>query len=323
MKQRWRSLFTSLSILALVLVPTVYVVQHQQQILDWWSLRNYQVPAYASTLASETTMNNSARRVFYVNRPQLLDKATFYTSCSENEQTVVLGCYIKGKGIFVLNVTDKRLDGVEEVTAAHEMLHAAYDRLNGADKERIDRLVNDAYSSLHDEQITQKIELYKKNNADITNELHSILGTEVTDLPPELEAYYRNYFDNRTKIVGFAKAYQSVFSTRKQQLEEYDQKLTSLEKQIQENNATLDIQSSELQNEETRLTALRSSDVETYNASVSGFNSKVRAYNNLVAQNKQLVGSYRSNLDARNKVAEEAQELSKALDSRISSREEK
>ena len=38
-------------------------------------------------------------------------------------KTAVLGCYAN-REISIFNVTDQRLDGIREVTAAHEMLHA-------------------------------------------------------------------------------------------------------------------------------------------------------------------------------------------------------
>ena len=35
---------------------------------------------------------------------------------------------------YIYNVNDERLNGLKEVTAAHEMLHAAYERLPESDK---------------------------------------------------------------------------------------------------------------------------------------------------------------------------------------------
>ena len=56
----------------------------------------------------------------------------------------MLGCYHSNQdGIFLYNVQDARLAGVQQVTAAHEMLHAAYDRLSTKDKNYVDGLLMD------------------------------------------------------------------------------------------------------------------------------------------------------------------------------------
>lgn len=49
-----------------------------------------------------------------------------------------------------------------------------------------------AYEKLDNTRIKNVIGLYRKANANVSNELHSILGTEVRNLPSDLEAYYKN-----------------------------------------------------------------------------------------------------------------------------------
>ncbi|HXE10230.1 MAG TPA: hypothetical protein VN554_02280, partial [Verrucomicrobiae bacterium] len=105
----------------------------RQNIYDWVKLQGYQAPADIAALAQQDTMTAYGRKIFYVNHPQLDDKSNFAGKCPNNggEQTIVLGCYRPGEsGIFLLNVSDPRLNGVEQVTAAHEMLHGAYERLS-------------------------------------------------------------------------------------------------------------------------------------------------------------------------------------------------
>ena len=117
----------------------VLVYFNAQNLVDWWKLRGYTPPASVSALASEDTMTKYATHVFYVNHPQIVsDTATFRQDCSENEQTIVLGCYHpEQEGIFVYNVSDPRLSGVQQVTAAHEMLHAVYARLSTKDRKPV------------------------------------------------------------------------------------------------------------------------------------------------------------------------------------------
>jgi hypothetical protein len=123
-KHHLRSLFLLVLWLAL-LGATAY---NRQNIIDWWRLWNYQAPAAIAQLATQDTMTAYARRIFYVNNAALDSKTVFSKQCPNNggEQTIVLGCYHSNQaGIFLLGVTDPRLNGVEQVTAAHEMLHVA------------------------------------------------------------------------------------------------------------------------------------------------------------------------------------------------------
>ena len=49
----------------------------RQNLYDWWRLRDFNPPAQIVQLASEITMNYSTRRIFYVQHPQIDDKASF------------------------------------------------------------------------------------------------------------------------------------------------------------------------------------------------------------------------------------------------------
>lgn len=59
-----------------VIAGSIYGVLHARDILDWAILRNYNPPAQVVQLADQTTMTDTARRVFYVNKPDIQDKAS-------------------------------------------------------------------------------------------------------------------------------------------------------------------------------------------------------------------------------------------------------
>lgn len=290
----------------------------RQNVIDWYQLRGYEAPIPIAALATKAEMSDKARRIFYVNKPEIQEKATFYKSCEEGETAVVLGCYKPRNGIYLLKVDDQRLAGVEEVTAAHEMLHAAYGRLDVRQQRRIAKLLNDAYANISDTSISDKVALYKQSGADVTNELHSILGTEVAKLPPELETYYQQYFGNRQTVVTFAAHYQAEFTSRKNKVIAYDKQLADIEQQVNSNNKDLDTQQAALQAESARLDALlKNGDIAEYNAGVGAYNQSIVPFRNLLSQTRGLVEQYKTILAERNAVAVEAQELNKALDSRI------
>lgn len=299
------------------------VSANRQDIIDWWRLRHYQVPTQVSQLASQDTMTDYGRKIFYVNRPAIDDKAAFYNKCPNNggEQTIVLGCYIGGQsGIFLLSVDDPRLNGVVQVTAAHEMLHGAYDRLGRNERQQVDTLLTNYYKTqLKDERIQATIEAYKKSEPrDVVNEMHSVFGTEVSSLPSGLEHYYRRYFDNRAQVAAFAAQYQAAFTSRKAAIAAYDKQLIDLKAQITAIEADLKTKHVTIETQQSSLVSLRDSgDVTTYNAGVPAYNNLVETYNQQVETIKNLIVQYNQLVGSRNTVALEQDELSKELSSDV------
>jgi len=287
---------------------------------DFIKLYGYTPPTNITALADETTMTDTARHLLYVNHTTVEDKTAFRQSCPRaDEKTIIIGCYASGqKGIHILAVDDERLSGVEQVTAAHEMLHAAYERLSGSEKKRVNTLLA-AYqqNGLKDQRILTAIESYKKTEpGQELNEIHSMFGTEVGDLPAELETYYARYFSSRQTVVGFADKYQDAFTSREATLADYDTQLKDQEAQIQTNTRSLDAQSEEIERDRSRLDELRRErNVEAYNEGVAPFNTRVATYNDLLVETKELIKQYNALVEKRNAIAAQTVELQKAIDS--------
>lgn len=309
-------------ILSLVLAGSIAIWVERDRILDWWKLRDYQPAAEIEALADDTDMSDYAERLFFVNHPTLDDKQTFNQNCAGIIQEVaVLGCYHGDRlGIHLYDITDERLHGVEEVTAAHEMLHQAYDRLSSGERQRINQLLQDLYDNGEfDESVREKIDLYKNDaDHDLVNEMHSIFGTEVETLPAELEQYYSQYFGDRSKVIGFHKQSRAAFEEFRKKIENYDQQLASLQQQIDSNESELSIKLADLEAERGRLDQLLANDqVADYNAGVPGFNDEVNQYNDLLHSTQNLVDKYNQLVEERNEVAIQASDLNAALDSRL------
>lgn len=293
---------------------------NRQTIMDWSALRNYKAPDVIANIADEDTMSPKARKIFYVNHPLIANKADFSKDCasvSGKEKTIVLGCYHSDQaGIYVLEVDDARLTGVEQVTAAHEMLHAAYDRLSSHDKSKVNTmLLNYYHHGLTDARIKSTIDAYKISEPDdIVNEMHSIFGTEITTLPGDLETYYRQYFSDRSKVAGFASRYQEEFTSRTNAVKEYDARLATIKSQIDTLNADLKSRYQAINDEQNRLSALKASgNISQYNAGVPGYNQLVDSYNGEVTSVQRLVDQYNNLVAKRNSIAIEQQELANAL----------
>jgi hypothetical protein len=296
--------------LAIVVAGGIFGFTHKWDIYDYVKLQGYTPPPQIVQLATDTTIDSYSRHLFYVYHPTLEDKASFSKDCAVREATIVLGCYIAGRGIYLSNIDDPRLAGVVQVTAAHETLHAAYDRLSKGERARVNKMVEQAYDKLDDQRIRANIDQYKKDGADVDNELHSILGTEVKNLPPELEAYYKKYFDDRLKIVGYSENYEAAFTERKNLVAEYDKELDSLKSQIDNLQASLAAQDAAISQEKARLDSLRAQNkIDEYNQGVDTYNAMIRKYNADVATARSLIDQYNSLVKKRNDIALEENEL--------------
>lgn len=291
----------------------------QQKVLDWWKLRQYQPPVAISEIASQTTMTPAAVHLFYINQPSLDDKATFRRNCPDYEQTIVLGCYKSVQhGIHVLQVDEPRLEGVEQVTAAHEMLHAAYDRLGKTDRQRIDGLLQDfARRQLDNDRIKATLKGYERTEPGAQNtEMHAIFGTEVAVLPGELEEYYRQYFSDRQVVVRFAANYQEAFTSRQNQIKDYDRQLTTLKSHITSRTGELERRRDALSVQERQLEGYRrQGDIVAYNAAVNDYNQAVAAFNQILEQTKSLIARHNQLVEKRNQLAVQTVELQQAIDS--------
>jgi hypothetical protein len=246
-----------LLLMAVVAALSVFIIVDKQNIYDWWKLRGYTPPSSVVTLAKEDTMTSYALKVFEVNHPAIENKTAFSVQCPNDggEKTIVLGCYHSGQdGIFILNVSDPVLNGVEQVTAAHEMLHAAYERLSSSERSKVDTmLLNYYHNDLKDPRIISTINAYKKSEPDnVVNEMHSVFGTEVASLPASLEQYYRLYFSDRQKITSYAAQYEAVFTSRQAAVNADDQQLTELKPQIDSLRSSINTQLDAINTEESR-----------------------------------------------------------------------
>lgn len=317
-KFRILSAFTALWF---VLLGIAFV--QRQAIADFVALRGYEPSAAIAALARDTAMTDNARKVFYVNDPQIVAKTNFTDKCPSalREQTIVLGCYHGNQnGIYLLDVTDQRLKGIVQVTAAHEMLHAYYERLSDSERQRVDAMLRDYYENeLDNERIEKTIEGYKKTEPrDVVNEMHSIFATEIADLPDELEAYYTRYFTDRQASVRFATQYEQEFNQRRAAVASGDAQLSDLKRQIDSGEADLRVQQQQIAARRDELNTVRSSgNIDAYNAGVPGYNALVNNYNAGVAKVQGLVTQYNDLVVERNRIAAEIGELSEALSSNV------
>jgi hypothetical protein len=308
-------------LLTLVVLLGVLGAKHQA-LQDWWRLRGYTPPSMVVQLANQDTMNAYTRHLFYLNKPQLpTTVASFRKVCPENEDTIVLGCYHPVQnGIYIYAVQDQTLAGIQQVTAAHEVLHAVYARLSNAARSRLDsELESYDTNGLSDPTVKAEVALYRKTEpGSVYDEMSCTFGTEISHLPAALNQYYAQFFTNRQKVVGYAQQYQAQFTVRQQQIAMDDaqltsqrQQITNLQDELASANNSLDVQKAQLQQ------MLSGGQVTTYDSAVAGYNTQVDNYNTELGQLKLTITSYNQLVATRNVLAGQLTTLDSAIDTRV------
>ncbi len=180
----------------------------------------YDVPADVPALADAAYMSDEGRAIFYDTRPQLIDAQQVADLCekpySERRQAdepslEIGGCYIglgTGDGTIVLAApADARITHGLVTVAAHEMLHAAWDRMRVLEKEELVPLLEaevaalDAGDPIH-EQISWSVGDQERARP---TELFAYVGTQVWrdgGLDPRLEEVYGRFISDRAGLVA-------------------------------------------------------------------------------------------------------------------------
>ncbi len=307
--------------IGLVMGLAIFAFLNPYSFPDWWTLRSYTPSAEIEALAKNSFFTSEAERLFYVHDPKLQSSEEFMSNCPV-EETVVLGCY-DGRGIYIFEVEEEQLDGIEEVTAAHEMLHAAYARLSNSDQQEVVEWLNITFDQVSDQRIRDVVATYESQGQDvIDNELHSILATELEELPEFLEDYYSQYFTDRSQVVALSQQYEAVFTALKDQVDNLDMQLSDLSASIRLLEASLETQGDTINTERERIsTLLDNDDIPAYNQAIPGFNQSIDAYNQDFAQLEVLIAEFNDLVKQRNSIATEQNNLVESIDSNFSQQE--
>jgi hypothetical protein len=260
---------SQLILLAGLLVGGWWVVGNRNQLLDWYYLRNYTPPARIAQLATQTTMSEEGRRLFYRADPAIdSDRRALAGHCHiQDSDTIELGCYLSTDKIYLLDIPQPELAIQMPVTAAHEMLHAGYDRLGSAEKRRINQQLEATAKRLNDPKLNERLGEYDRiEPGQHDNELHSILGSEYGQLPPELEEYYRRYFSNRATVVAASAQFDRTFDGLHAEIETLDERIKATRQRMDGLLARGQISSY------NALVPSINQDITTYNAKVDQYN---------------------------------------------------
>lgn len=305
------------------LAASLWLWLNQQFVVDQISVWQYKPSAPIAQLVENSGMGDRGKFLFYASQPEIEGTQRFNQVCTRKEQhTAVLGCY-NGSKIFIYDITDQRLNGIKEVTAAHEMLHAVYQRLSDSDRQKVDTLLEAEFTKLENEPTYKdRMAFYAKHEpGERDNELHSMIGTEVATISPELEQHFASYFSDRAKVVTLHEKYQAIFIKLEAEskalyaeLEQLSQKVdaesnaynvavATLNKEIATFNtrATNGSFTTQAQFDKERASLVRraanlDNERDTIRSLIASYEAKREQYNAIADQSKQLVNSLDSNL---------------------------
>lgn len=304
------------------LLATGWAVINRQYVRDWYVVHTTDPQPAAAKLMPQLSLTGTADFLYKASQTNVLGSSQFNSACSSvsREHSIVLGCYTNQR-VYVYDVSDPRLSGVKEVTAAHELLHAVYDRMSLSEQKAINAELTQAASAITDPRLAETLAEYKRTEpGQVDNELHSILGTEYGVLPQKLESHYAKFFKDRAKIVAYSDNYQKQFRENEAQIKAYDQQLASLKVQISSTEQQIATLESQLNAKQAELSKLRSSNVSAYNAQVPAFNALVARYNTLVTKATSLTREYNQIVSTRNSLSTDLNDLTKQLDSNYQTR---
>lgn len=215
--------------IAITLGLSLFILSQRQWIVDNVHYYSYQPTPSIQMIATNTTMTDDGKFYFYASRPQLATRTVFNDECQRREaDSPVLGCYMYQR-IFVYDITNQKLNGIEEVTAAHEMLHAVWDRMSDDEKATISAELNENYNRLKNKDLIERMAYYEKHEpGEESNELFAILGTEFRNLSDDLEEHYKRYFTDRSAVVDYHDASHGIFEQLSNRSKEIAAELTQL-----------------------------------------------------------------------------------------------
>lgn len=313
-----KKLYSFLTLIVLVVVFW-FVYTNAQGLKDRFVVATTDISSDSRALKDQLQLTSEGDFLYEASQTELQPAEQFRDSCLGLEQNnIVLGCYT-GQRIFVYDIREKKLEGVRQVTAAHELLHAVYERLSLKEQEQINRLLKQQLFGLSDQRIKETIDLYKDlDEAERMDELHAILGTELEEVSPALEKHYAQYFSDRSVITSFAQQYQGQFIRLENQRKAYDREISRLKTQIQQLQTTLTTQKQQLDAKRSEIESTEFTDTQAFNTAVAAFETQRNNYNNGVVRLQQLVKTHNQTVDARNALATAEVDLAKKLDSSVS-----
>ena len=217
-------------ILALLLGATIWAFFNQQLITDFWRGKDYQPVGEMRRIQNDLKLTDRGTFLFKASRPRLSSRDEFNQHCRQvlDTEMAVLGCY-KDDDIFIYDIQSTELDGIRELTTAHELLHAVWARMSTDQRTALSSVLDKVLTQNHD-TLQNEIDNYTPEQRQ--EELFVRAGTEIASLPAELEQVYGEIFTDQDIIAAFYHKYITVFRAIEAEMDAIKAEMTTLQTQI-------------------------------------------------------------------------------------------
>lgn len=236
-------------LLLIILVPVFliggffYFATAQLRMSDDEVLKSYKPSSEVLDLAEKNTLTDKGKAALYRADPQFVDNEAFIKYCKTVSRGIeALACIAPkpgggpfgGKQIFLLKIDDPKFSDHKYAASVHEMLHSAYMRFSSEEKDKLaPLLLGELEKHKDDPHLANIVELLKQKKGinDFNDELHSKFGTEYKSLSPGLEEHYKQYFNDRNKVVeNYEKG---GFNSRIRRVDQLNGELKSLKAKLE------------------------------------------------------------------------------------------
>ncbi len=308
--------------LAILIGAMTLGLVYQQRIIDQFTVWSYEPSFEIAHLANRTSLSDKGRFYFYVSKPELVGADQFNERCPRVERaSPVLGCYNPATDrTHIYDIQDEQLDGIREVTSAHEMLHVVFDRLSQNEIDQLRGPLEAAYQRLKTPKLEERMDYYERNEpSSLINELHSIIPTEFSDIGPELEEYYDKFFSDRQKLVALYASYAQKFEDIEQEMSTLVQNLEARSREIANMRSSYEADIARANQQVTvfnqRAVSGGFSSRQEFDRERSRLVSQSSALNNRQNQLILAIDAYNRDVDRLNTLGVQMERLNKSIDS--------
>ena len=219
-----------LAFVVLLIGAAAWIVLNREWLYDYWRGMSYQPSSEMSEIRKKLNLTERGEFLFNASQPELNQKDDFNDNCSSDSvEIAILGCY-RMQNIYVYDIEEKKLDGIREVTTAHELLHAVFARMSEGEKEALKSDLEKVYK---DNQGVLADDLKTYAEGARFEELYVRAGTEVKDLPSKLEKHYAEIFKDQDAVVGYYDSYNTVFRQLRAELEQLEAEMERINNGIE------------------------------------------------------------------------------------------
>ena len=229
-KPKRKGVWLILCFMVLVVVGASWVLMNREYLYDWYRGMSYEPSKEMMSIRDSLGLTDKGKFAFNAAKPKLSQREEFNEQCRTvfDEETAVLGCY-KDRDIYVYDIQSEELDGIRELTTAHELLHAVWARMSETEKNELRHDLNKVYDD-NREYLGEELDTYDINERQ--EELYVRAGTEVADLPESLEKHFAEIFINQDRIVQFYDSYIVVFREIKAEINDLKKKMEEIDVSI-------------------------------------------------------------------------------------------